>query len=112
MLHAKLQDHRTLSSGEEDFLRFLSYIDMAAMLVMCPRPVYKFMSSLSKEAPNKIWLCLAKLFQSRRCLKRISMCMYIAQGQRQTTPYGQNVFINTYIIIYSVNLVISCKFSH
>ena len=34
MLHAKFQDHRTSGSGEEDFLRFLPYMGMAAMLVM------------------------------------------------------------------------------
>ena len=34
MLHAKLQDHRTSGSGEEDFLRFLPYMGMAAILVM------------------------------------------------------------------------------
>ena len=34
MLHAKFQDHRTSGSGEEDFLRFLPYMGMAAILVM------------------------------------------------------------------------------
>ena len=34
MIHAKFQDHRTSSSGEEDFLRFLPYLGMAAILVM------------------------------------------------------------------------------
>ena len=34
MLHAKFQDHRTSGSGEEDFLRFLRYMGMAAILVM------------------------------------------------------------------------------
>ena len=34
MLHAKFQDHRTSGYGEVDFLRFLPYIDMAAILVM------------------------------------------------------------------------------
>ena len=34
MLHAKFQDHSTSGSGEEDFLRFLPYMDMAAILVM------------------------------------------------------------------------------
>ena len=36
MLHAEFQDHRTSGSGEEDFLRFLPYMGMAAILVMCP----------------------------------------------------------------------------
>ena len=34
MIHAKFQDHRTSGSGEEDFLRILPYMDMAAILVM------------------------------------------------------------------------------
>ena len=34
MLHANFQDQRTSGSGEEDFLRFLPYMDMAAILVM------------------------------------------------------------------------------
>ena len=34
MLHAKFHDNRTRGSGEEDFLRFLPYMGMAAILVM------------------------------------------------------------------------------
>ena len=34
MLHAKFQDHRTSGSGEENCLRFLPYMGMAAILVM------------------------------------------------------------------------------
>ena len=34
MLHAKFQDHKISVSGEEDFLRFLPYMDMAAILVL------------------------------------------------------------------------------
>ena len=34
MLHAKFQDHRTFGSGEEDYLRVLPYMGMAAILVM------------------------------------------------------------------------------
>ena len=37
MIHAKCQDHGTSGSGE-DFLRFLPYMGMAAILVMWPRP--------------------------------------------------------------------------
>ena len=38
MLHNKFQGHRAFGSGEEDFLRFLPYIGMAAILVMWPGP--------------------------------------------------------------------------
>ena len=31
MLHTKFQGHRSSGSGEEDFLRFLPYMGMAAM---------------------------------------------------------------------------------
>ena len=31
MMYAKVQDHRTSSSGEEDFLRFLPYMGVVAM---------------------------------------------------------------------------------
>ena len=34
MLHAKFQDYNTSGSGEEDYLRFLPYMGMAAILVM------------------------------------------------------------------------------
>ena len=34
MLHTKFQGHRSSGSGEEDFLRFLPYMGMAAILVM------------------------------------------------------------------------------
>ena len=32
MLHTKFQGHEFIGSGEEDFLRFLPYMGMAAML--------------------------------------------------------------------------------
>ena len=34
MQHAKFQDHRTSGSGEEDFLMFLPYMGLAAILDM------------------------------------------------------------------------------
>ena len=36
MLQTKFQGHVYIGSGEEDFLRFLPYMGMAAMLVMWP----------------------------------------------------------------------------
>ena len=42
MLHTKFQGHWSIGSGEEDFLRFLPYMGMAAMLVMRPRPFEQF----------------------------------------------------------------------
>ena len=34
MLHAKVQDHRTSGSEEEDFQRFLPYMGVVAILAM------------------------------------------------------------------------------
>ena len=34
MLHTKFQGHQSIGSGEEDFLRFLPYVVMAATLVV------------------------------------------------------------------------------
>ena len=69
MLHAKFQDHRTSGSGEEDFLRFLPYMGVAAILVMWPRCRKRNSFPLPKEAPHKIWLWSAKdRFSRRRCL--------------------------------------------
>ena len=38
MLQTKFQGHQSIGSGEEDFLRFLPYMGMAAILVMWPEP--------------------------------------------------------------------------
>ena len=38
MQQAKFQAHRTSGSGEEDFLRFLPYMGMAAILATWPEP--------------------------------------------------------------------------
>ena len=34
MLHTKFQGHQPFGSGEDDFLRFLPYMGMVAILVM------------------------------------------------------------------------------
>ena len=36
ILHTKFQSYRSINSEEEDFLRFLPYMGMAATLVMWP----------------------------------------------------------------------------
>ena len=54
MLHTKFQGHWSIGSGEEDFLRFLPYMGMAAMLVMWPRPFEQL------EAVCASWLQLAQ----------------------------------------------------
>ena len=53
MLHTKFQGHRSIGSGEEDFLKFLPYIGMAAMLVMWPRPFEQLF--FPKGPESRIW---------------------------------------------------------
>ena len=43
------QGHRLITFGEEDFLRFLSVIGVAAMLVMSPRPFEHFFALSTPE---------------------------------------------------------------
>ena len=38
MLHTKFRGNRPTGSGKEDFLRFLLYMGMAAILVISPGP--------------------------------------------------------------------------
>ena len=53
MLHTKFQGHQSIGSGEEDFLRFLPYMGMVAMLVMWSRPFELFI--FPKDPGGCIW---------------------------------------------------------
>ena len=70
MQHTKFQGHWPFGSGEEDFLRFLPYIGMVAILVMWPR-LNKLLFPHPREAPYEILLWLAQWFKRRRCLKSV-----------------------------------------
>ena len=65
MLHTKFQSHWPYGSGEEDFLRFLPYMGMAAILVMWAGPFEQFSFPHPMETPYEIWLWLAQRFQRR-----------------------------------------------
>ena len=47
MLHTMFQDHWSIGSREEEFLRFLPYMGMVAILVMWPRPFEQFFVPLT-----------------------------------------------------------------
>ena len=55
MLHTKFQNHRPSGSGEEDFLMFLLFIAMAAILSCDLDHSYKLSFSLPKNAPREVW---------------------------------------------------------
>ena len=57
MLHTKFQGHWSIGSREEDFLRFLPYMGMAAMLVMWPKSFEQFF--FPKDPRGCIWNLVA-----------------------------------------------------
>ena len=65
--------------------------------------LYKLLFPLPKDTPYEGWLRLAMQFQKRRCLNITVIYMYIAPGQGQATPWGQNFFIN-------INFLSICPF--
>ena len=56
MLHTKFQGHWSMGSGEEDFLRFLPYMGMAAMLVMWPNSFLLIFIPILPQAFIWIWV--------------------------------------------------------
>ena len=56
MLHTKFRGNRSTRSGEEDFERFLPYMDVVATWSCDPDAANKLSFPLPKEAPHKIWL--------------------------------------------------------
>ena len=62
MPHTKFQGHWSIGSGEEDFLRFLPYMGMAAMLVCDPTHLYKFSFLFSFKLSYGLWFLFAQLF--------------------------------------------------
>ena len=74
MLHAKFQDRRIVSSGQEDFMGYyhiwaLPYMGMGPFGHVTKMTFTKLMFPLPKKAPRKVWLRLAKWFKRKRCMK-------------------------------------------
>ena len=95
MLHTKFQGHRPFGSGEEDFLWFLPYMGMAAILVMWPWPFEGIFVPSTHTAPHKIWLQLAQWLLRRRYLKMLT--------DRRGTTYDRSR-MPTYIISSPMSL--------
>ena len=56
MLHTKFQGHRSVGSGEEDFLRFLPYMGRAACWSCDPDHLDNFSFLKALKAVYEIWL--------------------------------------------------------
>ena len=71
MLNTKFQGHRPFGSREEEFLRFLPYMGMAAILSCDLDHLNKLSSPHPMEAPYKIWLQSAQRFLKERSSKML-----------------------------------------
>ena len=79
MLHTKFQGHWSIGSGEKDFLRFLPYMGMAAMLVMWPRSFEIFF--FPKVPAGCIWnlVAICSVISEEKSFE-------IVDGRRTTEP--------------------------
>ena len=68
MLHTKFQGHWSVGSGEEDFLRFLPYMGMAAIWSWDPTHLYLFSFLFSFKLLYKLWIQIAQLFLRKTSL--------------------------------------------
>ena len=84
MMHTKIQGHWPFGSGEEDFFQVLSYMAMAAILVMWPGPFEQTFVPPSHK--SSIWnmTLIGQWFLRRRCLKSVD-----DDGRRTTTYDGR-----------------------
>ena len=73
MLHTKFQGNWLSGSGEEDFLRFSTYICMAAILVMWPGPFDFYVILISHE--GFIWniILISLVVPKKKDLKKINL---------------------------------------
>ena len=62
MLHTKFQGHQSIGSGEEDFLSFLPYMGMAAMLVMRRNSFIEIFIPISLKLSYEFSSQIAQLF--------------------------------------------------
>ena len=79
MLHTKFRENRPAGSGEEDFEGFYHIWAWRTSWSCDPDAANKLSFPLPKEAPHKIWLCLAKQFWRKRSLS-------IVDGRRTNGP--------------------------
>ena len=76
MLHTQFQSHRPFVFGEEDFLRFLTYMGMVASLVMWPGPFEQ--TFVPPSQGGCIWnlASIGPVVQRRRCLKMLTYTLH------------------------------------
>ena len=91
MLQAKFQDHRTSSSGAEDFQKFLPYMGVAAILDMSPASCHQIFISLYLKA------LIESLVQiGTEVSEKIQFDFYmyttLGQGQEMTLTFNTHTF--------------------
>ena len=68
-MHTKFQGHQPFGSREEDFLRFLPVIGMAAILVMWPGPFEQIFVPLSHRSSIWNFILIGPVFSEKKRFK-------------------------------------------
>ena len=103
MLHAKFNNHRPSSSGVQDILKAFAIYNHGGHLGHVTLTIYtNFHFPFLTMLHIKFGFDWPSSFREE-CLNIMIIYMYIAPGQGQTTPWGQNIFIN-------INILCICPF--
>ena len=86
MLYTKFQGHRSIGSGEEDFLRFLPYMGMAPYWLCDPTHLYKFSSPISLKLSYELWFQITQLVLKKTSFN-IEIRVNFDQSQRMTLTF-------------------------
>ena len=97
MLYAKLEDHRTSGSGEEDFKSFYHIWAWRPSWSCDLDHLHKLSFPLPKKILHKIWASLAKLVSEKKLFENNDHIHVYSPGTGADNPLRSNVFINSII---------------
>ena len=75
MLRTKFQSHPAIGSGEGDFLRFLPYMGMAAILVMWPGPFEQFFNFETLGCNNFQKIIIFTFSHTKAYVTKFDLCV-------------------------------------
>ena len=103
MLHTNFQGHWPFGSKEEDFLRFLPYMDMAAILVMWHRPFQQSFIPLSHGGFIRNLASIGLKVSKKRSLK-MWIRVTLDEGQWMTLTFDIHIGSSTDLVNYIYQL--------
>ena len=115
LLYTMIQPQSVFGSGEEYFMCILPYMGIAAILFNDAGQFEQVINASSTEGPiwNLVKIGRAVSEREREKKKDVKKLhifyMYIAKGQGQISPGGQNIYCNWKGVPFSSNIV---RFSH